>query len=294
MFLKSFPLCTLERSSLIVAAVATALLAAGCSPQPTTASATQPVPAPAADNPYGHVHGISVEAGSDRVLLATHNGLFDATADTPERIGPAIDLMGFSTAEKDHFYASGHPHPGTDMTDPVGLIHTRDGGETWETLSREGESDFHALTVTRDGVLGFDGQLRMTKDLENWTTAETGIQPYSLAGTPTSTVVLATTEEGVKRSSNGGKTWSPPANSPVLLITAFASDSTAVGVAPDGTVQISRDAGDTWEAAGTVSGQPEAVAAATGPDSTVRIWVATADGLEYSGDSGSTFRPFKG
>ncbi|NKX53624.1 F510_1955 family glycosylhydrolase [Arthrobacter mobilis] len=272
----------------LAAAAASMLLAAGCSAQPANPPAA---PATSQENPYGHIHGMSVDPETGRILLATHNGLFDASGGSPERIGPVIDLMGFSSAGGNRFYASGHPGPESGLPDPAGLIRTEDGGKTWVPLSRQGESDFHALTVTRDGVVGYDGQLRMTRDLEKWTVAGTGVRPHSLAGTPTSTVVLATTEEGVQRSDDGGKTWNLPAGAPVLLVTAFADNSTAAGVAPDGTVHLSRDTGRTWHSAGAVTGRPAAIAAAPGKDNSVQIWVATTAGLEHSEDSGTTFNP---
>lgn len=282
---KSSRLHTWKRGVLAAAAVSVALLAAGCA-QPAES------PDPAADTgaaPYGHVHGMSVDPQSGQVLLATHDGLFDVTAEEPKKIGPTIDLMGFSPAGNDHFYASGHPGPGSDLPNPAGLIHSTDGGKTWEPLSRQGESDFHALTVTRNGIVGYDGELRITADLESWTTANTDIQPHSLAGTSLSPVVLATTEQGVQRSDDGGKTWELPADAPVLLLTTFADEATAVGVGPDGSVQVSRDAGKTWQVSGgTVSGQPAAIAAAPGDDGQLQIWVATTAGVEHSADSGAT------
>ncbi|MCW2134208.1 F510_1955 family glycosylhydrolase [Arthrobacter sp. VKM Ac-2550] len=286
MSLKSSRIRIWKRGALTSAAMSVALLAAGCAQPAET-------PDPAADtgaSPYGHVHGMSVDPASGQVLLATHDGLFNVTAEKPEKIGPTIDLMGFSPAGNDHFYASGHPGPGSDLPNPAGLIHSTDGGKTWEPLSRQGESDFHALTVTRNGIVGFDGELRLTGDLETWTTSETGIRPYSLAGTSLSPVVLATTEEGVHRSDDGGETWELPANAPVMLLTTFADEATAVGVAPDGSVQVSRDAGKTWQASGgAVSGQPAAIAAAPGDKGQLQIWVATAAGVERSADSGATF-----
>lgn len=144
--------------------------------------------------------------------------------------------------------------------------------------------------MTRNGIVGYDGELRITADLEKWTTSDTGIQPRSLAGTPLSPVVLATTEKGVQRSDDGGKTWELPAAAPVLLLTSFADEATAVGVAPDGSVQVSRDVGKTWQVTGgTVTGQPEAIAAAQGNDGKLQIWVATTAGVEHSTDGGATF-----
>lgn len=275
-----------KRGTLTASAASVALLAAGCA-QPSDNTG------PAADTgaaPYSHVHGMSVDPETGRILLATHEGLFDVTSDAPERVGPVIDLMGFSPVGADRFYASGHPGPGSDLPDPAGLIHSTDGGKTWEPLSRQGESDFHALTVTRNGVLGYDGEMRLTGDLETWTTVDTVIQPRDLTGTPLSPIVLATTEEGVQRSDDGGKSWELPADAPVLLLTAFADETTAVGVAPDGAVQVSRDAGKSWQpSGGVVSGQPEAIAATPGDDGQLQIWVATTDGIGHSADGGATF-----
>jgi hypothetical protein len=67
--------------------------------------------------------------------LATHDGLFVAAADGWAALGPVIDLMGFSVAGPDHFYASGHPGQVSDLPNPVGLIESKDGGQTWAPLS---------------------------------------------------------------------------------------------------------------------------------------------------------------
>ena len=274
-----------QRATLVLATLSVVLLAAGCA-QP---DGNNPAQEPADTAAFSHVHGMSVDPDTERILLATHEGLFDATSDTPEKIGPTIDLMGFATAGKDHYYGSGHPSPETGLPDPAGLIHSTDGGVTWEPLSRQGESDFHALAVTGDNIIGYDGSLRVTGDRETWETVDTDIQPYNLAGTPLAPVVLATTEQGVHRSVDGGKNWALPADTPVLLLTALATKDTAVGVAPDGTMQVSRDAGRTWqETGGTVTGQPAAITAID-DGGQLRIWVATTTGVERSSDNGATF-----
>lgn len=67
-----------------------------------------------------HVHGISVDPESSRILLATHDGLDDATDDPAVKISDStIDLMGFTaTAEPNVFYASGNPGPGSSLPNP--------------------------------------------------------------------------------------------------------------------------------------------------------------------------------
>lgn len=41
-----------------------------------------------------------------------------------------IDLMGFTVAGPDRFLASGHPGPGADLPEPLGLVESRDGGQS--------------------------------------------------------------------------------------------------------------------------------------------------------------------
>ena len=281
---------------------ATAVLAAGaglifalsaCSPSvpagPSPAGSTGSSPLPDA-----HVHGLSVSE-TGQVLLATHDGLFDMTKKPVTKIGATNDLMGF-TGGTDHgvLYASGHPGEGSDLADPLGLIRSTDAGKSWEKLSRQGESDFHALTATKSGIVGFDGALRTSPDGKTWNTAAADFVPAVLAGNPTSDPVLATTPQGIRRSTDGGMTWETVNSGPVIQFAAFASPAEAVGVEPDGTVHTSTDAGATWTRKGKIQDTVQAVAAVKGPEATTSIWAATASGLVVSTDGGVTFRPADG
>ena len=274
-----------HRALLTTAAVSLAFLT-GCT-QPAaleTGNETDP------PGPISHIHSISVDPDSGHLILAAHEGLFEVTPEQVEKIGPTIDLMGFTPTENGTYYASGHPGPGTDLPDPVGLIRSTNRGETWQAVSLEGESDFHALTITGNGLLGYDGTLKSTTDYNEWTTIGAAIQPHTLAGTAGSPVVLATTEQGIQRSEDNGQTWTKPADSPVLLLAAFADDTTAAGVAPDGTAYISDDAGKSWQpTGGTVTGTPAALAAETAANGVATFWVATSTAVEYSEDGGATF-----
>lgn len=241
------------------------------------------------ESAFEHVHGLNVDPETGQLLVATHNGLFSTLDDGSfEQIGPVMDLMGFAAGGEGRYYASGHPGPDVDLPNPMGLIESNDGGKTWQQLSRQGESDFHAMTVSEEGIIGFDGALRISADGQKWTEVPDQIKPANLAALPDSQLVLGTTEEGVRRSEDGGHTWTLPENAPVLLMTAFADEETAVGVSPDGKVYISRDAGLSWEATGGTAAEPGAIAAATGGGET-RIWVATSEGLQFSEDTGASF-----
>ncbi len=290
-------LSSLNRRGAALAAAAAALTLAlsACAPSspgpsPTAETSHSPAVAAASGLPNAHVHGLSVNADSGRVLMATHEGLFDVTGQPAVKIGPTNDLMGFTaTTDPDVFYASGHPGQGSELPNPLGLIKTTDGGKSWEPLSRQGESDFHALTVSKSGLVGFDGTLRASADGRTWDTVAAGFTPAVLAGNPESDVVLATTTDGVQRSADGGHTWALNTAAPVIQFATFAGPRAAVGVAPDGTVYYSPDAGSTWQRTGTVSGEVQAIAATQGPDGTPLIWAATTAAVLVSTDGGATF-----
>ncbi|MCU6482191.1 F510_1955 family glycosylhydrolase [Arthrobacter sp. A2-55] len=282
------------RRSLAAVVVALPLVLAGCS---TAAVPAGPAAAPPSAPAVGHVHGIFVDPATAKIFLATHDGLYDATTKTPAKVSDTIDLMGFTPAATPKvFYASGHPGAGSSLPNPVGLIRSTDAGKTWQEVSRGRQSDFHALTTTGGGLVAFDGQLRTSSDGITWQTSTAAFAPAVLAGSPASTVVLATTQDGVQRSTDGGKNWKPVPGSPIIQFAAFATSAEkapteAVGVAPDGTVHVSTDAGLTWRASGKVTGQVEAVTAQEGGAGTPRIWAATTSGVQVSTDGGATFAP---
>ena len=98
-----------------------------------------------------HVHGLSYSADGARLMIPSHHGLAIYESAGKGRWskadGPSHDYMGFS-ATRDALYSSGHPAPGSGLTNPFGLIKSLDGGKTWRKLGMEGESDFHLLATS--------------------------------------------------------------------------------------------------------------------------------------------------
>ena len=95
-----------------------------------------------------HVHGLSYSADGARLMVPSHHGLavYDGSK-WSKAAGPQHDYMGFS-GTRDALYSSGHPAPGSGLTNPFGLIKSIDGGKTWKNLGLEGESDFHLLATS--------------------------------------------------------------------------------------------------------------------------------------------------
>lgn len=95
-----------------------------------------------------HVHGLAYSADGRQLMVPSHHGLaLYAEGRWSKAAGPTHDYMGFA-ATRDALYSSGHPAPGSGLTNPFGLIKSRDGGKTWQKLGLEGESDFHLLAAS--------------------------------------------------------------------------------------------------------------------------------------------------
>lgn len=275
---------------------ASALLAAcspGTPPTSTTGSAggagSSRDPAPT----ITHIHGVVRDPGTGAVVLATHEGAYHREGSQWVAAGAVIDLMGFAVAPDGTFLASGHPDPGLDLPQPLGLASSTDGGRTWSVESRGGQSDFHALAAGPAGIIGFDGTLRISADRKTWTDLAIPAPPHSLAISPVSGVILAPTEQGLLRSSDNGRTWTtldPPA---LVALIAWADDRTIAGITLAGRVVTSADAGATWASGSTPLVQVTALAASRNGNGPVEILIASGTSVLMSTDGGNTTTPLK-
>jgi len=281
---------TRQACLVVGAGLAAALALTSCS----QGAAPAPKSVAAGALPGEHVHGISRDPGSGKVNLATHQGLFVLQPDGGwKQVGPTVDFMSFSISAPGTFYASGHPAAGVDLPAPVGLIKSTDAGKTWTVQSLGGTSDFHAMTASASGVMGFDSVLRVTSDGKSWTQGGLTAEPRALASAPDGSHVLATTDQGVLSSTDGGKTWAPLASAPALFLTAWADAKTVVGVTTKGGVVISVDAGQTWkpELAKVTSGQ--ALCASRDKAGVLEILIVTDTAVLQSRDDGATLTTLK-
>lgn len=242
-----------------------------------------------------HIHGLGVNPADGTLFAASHHGLFRVTGKgAPEQVaGRTQDFMGFTVVGPDHFLGSGHPGPGdTEQPPNLGLIESTDAGESWRSVSLSGEVDFHAMEAKHDRVYGFDsqtGQVMVSDDQKSWD--RRARQPLAdIAVSPDDAdTVLATTEEGVARSTDGGRTFVVPDGSPTLVFVDWPDAKRLAGVAPDGAVQVSADGGTTWSARGSVNGQPQAILA----HGKSEVYVATEEAIHRSTDGGKTFEVFQ-
>lgn len=235
-----------------------------------------------------HVHGLGVNPADGTLHVATHRGVFRVTDGGATRVGQGQqDTMGFTVIGDNHFLGSGHPAPESGGPGHLGLIESTDGGVTWQTLSLEGEADFHALRYRHDTVYGFNstsGTLLVSPDKKSWDDrGQVTLRDFVVSPSDRD-VLVASGERGVMRSTDGGRTWKAGAGKPVLLLDWPTADRLwALGL--NGEVMRSGDGGDTWSDLGAVDG----VATAFAVHETT-LYVATQDGaIQRSTDEGKTW-----
>lgn len=277
-------------------AVLILLLTSACSADPGEAGRGGALPPPDVENGVVHVHGLGVDPADGRLYAATHSGLFAI----PERgvatrvAGRAQDTMGFCVVGPGRFLGSGHPDPREDDVRPplLGLIESDDAGLTWKRLSLHGVADFHALAALHGQVYGYDatsGTFMVSPDKTRWD-RRSRLQVLSFAVNPADADgVLAATPRGVVASSDGGRTWSPLPSAPALAVVSWPPGGALYGLAVDGGVHRSDDAGRSWQRTGSVAGRPEALTVEVRGGRT-QVYAAVADkGIVVSTDGGVTF-----
>jgi protein-disulfide isomerase len=279
-------------------------------------SAVAELPTPGTPPAVHHIHGLALDQTNPEVLyIATHTGLVRVRPNAvAEWVGShRFDLMGFTThpREANVVYASGHPDAPTYRREGIGnlgLLLSRDGGQTWQTVALKGEADFHSLTYSpRDGghLYGWSvaGQVGLHRiSAATWVSERLPAQGLSdvlsLAASPDpSGPLLAGTRAGMMLSRDAGVTWvrvtAIPANVPVTAVAYHAKDPRLVyayASRSDLGLMRSRDGGATWEPTGFVAdaGTP-VIAAAVGPGEHAVIATTRSDVLR-SGDGARTWR----
>lgn len=123
--------------------------------------------------------------------------------------------MGFTITGPGAFLSSGHPGPGEQVANPLGVVTRTDAGATWTALGLVGEVDFHALETVPGIVYGYDATnqvLRASTDGgASWDT-RAALAALDIAADPADpAVVLATVQGSVAASNDGGRSFTPPA-----------------------------------------------------------------------------------
>jgi uncharacterized protein (DUF305 family) len=213
--------------------------------------------------PLDHVHAAVYADGA--LLIGTHTGVV--------AVDPASGAVSAKGASRDDFMglagspellvASGHPGAGSSLPDPVGLIRSMDGAETWETVSLTGEIDFHALAIDGDRIAGAatTGDLLYSEDAgATWTPIAQG-EVTSL--TWFDDRLWIADGSALASWSPGDAAATPTGNDAAVLVSAPPDGTRVWALLSDGTLVTSTDA-TSWQEAGKVSQASAIVASPEG------------------------------
>ncbi len=215
-----------------------------------------------------HVHGLGRNPADGALMIATHTGLFRVESNRePERVaGRYQDTMGFTVIGPDRFLGSGHP--GTAGDDPpfLGLIESRDAGNSWRPLSLRGEVDFHVLEAHGETVYGFGSDfasreprfLRSDDGGRNWDRLSPPEALIGLAiGPRDPRRIVALGEQRGYVSRDGGSGWRP-LPIPGGLVT-WTNELGVVAIDLEGVVRRADEPTGEWKEVGRLDGTPAAL-----------------------------------
>ena len=231
-----------------------------------------------------HVHSVATDG--ERFFLASHHGLYVLSGDSWDLRGEEMDLMGFSISEG-IYYGSGHPGPGQNLPDPLGILVSDDGGQSWSPDGLTGEVDFHLLKVSGQTMVGVaanygivissldGGQTWSQMEAPSLTSlalnpdngkemllASEGVllkasevgKPFEPVATPTTVNLIEWSDGGIYYATKTAIFLSPESevNFTALSkefnnISALAADAGSIIVMDDQGVHISKDSGTTFE-----------------------------------------------
>ncbi len=171
---------------------------------------------------FRHIHGLSFSSDGSQLFVPAHDGLL--VYESGRWISPDLsvhDYMGYSGVDEG-FYSSGHPGPGSNRVNPLGLVKSTDGGETFETLAFAGESDFHLMAA------GYENHA-----------------VYVINPAPNSRLSV-----GMHYTLDEGQTWQQSQTSGIsgspIQLAVHPTESGTVAVAAEGGLFLSNDYGDSF------------------------------------------------
>jgi hypothetical protein len=250
------------------------------------------------------INGLERDPGSGDLLLTTNRGFFRIDPETGEaervrgtiKAGNAASTVGsflyVHAVGPGEYIGSGHPEEPT-LPEFLGLIGTTDGGETWTPMSRLGEADLHKIVLAHDRMYAFDAvlgaMLVSTDDGETFTERFTprGLILDFVVDPEDPDVLLASTEDQVFRTGDGGDSWRPIQQAAGVRL-AWPAPDALYRATSAGAIERSADGGDTWEQVGQVDGEPYKFKP-VGPE---ELYLAMADAtVLHSIDGGETWEP---
>lgn len=154
-----------------------------------------------------------------------------------------------------------------------------------------GEADFHSLDYRHGVVYGLDSRTQtvmVSADKRTWD-RRAAISAVDIAVSPqNANEILATTADGLARSLDQAKTFTPVGAQSQMVLLSWPDDGPLIGIDPIGTVYASEDSGTTWQARRALGERTQALLAA----GRGLVFVASDKGIHRSTDNGTTFGAF--
>jgi hypothetical protein len=267
----------------LAAVAALVLAAAGCgggdgpadtaeTPTPSVTETAPPAepaqaPAPLVSGANAFIGSIAVDPGNGTVMLGTGLGLFrlkrgaqDAKRVVGELQGPdgsgrVSSNLVVRYAGPGDLIASGHPEAG-GLPENLGLMRSRDAGDTWHPIVELGESDYHILQASGKRIVGVKAEEKVIRVSGNGgqtfaarTPPDTPLDVVFDAADPKRMVV--TTQQGVFSSGDEGGSWRLRDGTPAEQL-AWGRPDALYRADPGGAIKVSADGGQTWKDAGNV------------------------------------------
>ncbi|HJV46177.1 MAG TPA: YCF48-related protein [Bacillota bacterium] len=305
-----------QKFTLAVVSVSLLLTACG-SPQPEKKNG-QNGNTGSAVTKIDHLHGLTYSKDGSTLYAATHEGLISSKDEGSSWLlvgKEANDLMGFNVLPDGTMLTSGHPGQKSKLPNPLGVMVSKDQGETWEALSLQGKVDFHilapntqnptiiyALNQMGEGEYGA-GIYKSTDAGKTWEKVASQGLPTDLTKVVTMlsyssdpNLLLAGTEQGVKQSQDGGKTWADYGDLRIITALQVMPNTNNELISYSLTkqkkgVMLSQDEGKSWNFLGLDLGQDAIGYFAVNPKNTNEISAASFDGNVYiTKDSGKNWK----
>lgn len=250
------------------------LVTAGCGNRDDTASAPR-TRVSALINPAvtPFVNSLEVDESAKRFLLTTNRGFFSVDRQTSKvtRINGQISAGGRSDTVgtfleiepdgKGGLLGSGHPDHQNTLPQFLGLIHSRDGGKTWRSVSRMGNADLHKIVLAHGRIYAFDAVLSalLVSSDEGKTFSERftppGIVVDFVVDPSDPDYLLASTENRIYRSRDAGNRWRTVAQAGRARL-AWPESGRVLRADQDGKIYESTDKGVGYSMVSEVNGEP--------------------------------------
>jgi hypothetical protein len=243
---------------------------------PSEAASAPPQPTQTGGTAKPAINSITVDPDDGTLMIGSGPALFrQAPGDkAPEQVtGRLTTPQGEASvsgnlvvrfAGPGDLLASGHPEGGSTLPENLGLIRSRDHGDTWEPVAGLGEGDYHELEVIGDAIVAVNAEspdILLSRDGgRSWESKTPPAPPIDVVidpGDPQRWAV--STEEGTFSSRDGGGSWRPRDASFGARLIWPASDA-LYSIDRNGKVRVSSDAGGSWRDRGDIGGLPSEVA----------------------------------